>query len=58
MTADEKTQLRGLYRSLREQELPHEEAIRLMLARVLVAPAFLYRSENAPAGKQAAPVSD
>ena len=54
----EKNQLRGLYRQLRAQEVPHEDAIRLMLARVLVAPAFLYRAENAPAGKQAAVVGD
>ena len=39
--------LRALYRSLREQELSHDEAIRLMLARVLVAPEFLYRPERA-----------
>ena len=59
LTEAEKNQLRGLYRQLRAQEeVPHEEAIRLMLARVLVAPAFLYRTENAPAGKQAAPVGD
>jgi len=38
--------LRGLYRKLCEQELPHEAAIRLTLARVLVAPAFLYRAEK------------
>lgn len=37
--------LRALYRRLREQELPHDEAFRFTLARVLVAPAFLYRVE-------------
>ena len=40
-------------RKLREQELPHDEAFRLTLARVLVAPAFLYRVETA--GRRAEP---
>ena len=40
--------LRGLYRSLRDQELPHDDAIRLLLARVLVSPEFLYRPERSP----------
>ncbi len=55
---DEKAQLLALYRRLRDQDLPHEDAIRLLLARVLVAPAFLYRTETAAAGKLAAPVED
>ena len=38
--------LRALYRSLRDQELPHDDAIRLLLARVLVSPEFLYRPER------------
>ncbi len=54
----EKAQLRELYRKLREQELPHEEAIRLTLARVLVGPAFLYKVERQGPGKQQSPVSD
>lgn len=54
----EKNELRGLYHRLRQEEMPHDEAIRLLLARVLVAPAFLYRLENAPAGASAGPVSD
>lgn len=58
LTEDEKSQLRGLYRQLRDEGLGHEEAIRLMLARVLVAPAFLYRAENAAPVKQAGPVTD
>ena len=40
--------LRALYRSLRGQELPHDDAIRLLLARVLVSPEFLYRPERSP----------
>lgn len=55
---EEKTGLRDLYQKMRRQEMPHEEAIRLLLARVLVAPAFLYRTETAAPGRQAAPVGD
>ncbi len=54
----EVAELRGLYASLRQQELTHEAAFRLTLARVLVAPAFLYRLESPNAGQQAAPVSE
>ncbi|MFT5130473.1 MAG: hypothetical protein ACI8W8_004104, partial [Rhodothermales bacterium] len=50
--------LRDLYRQLRAQELPHDPAIRQLLTRVLVAPAFLYRGETAAPGAEAAPVSD
>jgi hypothetical protein len=42
LTNVEQAELAGLYRKLRGAELPHEGAIRLTLARVLVAPAFLY----------------
>ncbi len=50
--------LRKLYNTLRGQSIPHDEALRLTLARVFVAPAFLYRIEKAAPGDQAAPVSD
>jgi hypothetical protein len=53
----EGSQLRGLYQRLRQQDLPHEEAIRLMLARVFVSPAFLYRAETAPPGNRAVAVN-
>jgi hypothetical protein len=58
LTAEEKDQLRSLYRTLRGEEIPHEQAIRLTLARVLTAPAFLYRTEAAPAGKEPSPITD
>ncbi|MBI2950141.1 MAG: DUF1592 domain-containing protein [Verrucomicrobia bacterium] len=58
ITDSEKEELRGLYRKLREQELPHEEAVRLTLARVLVAPAFLYRLEKPRPGVEPSPVPD
>lgn len=56
-TEAEAAQVRGLYQKLREQELPHEEAVRLTLARILVAPAFLYRMEKPAAGAQQGPVN-
>ncbi len=58
LTEAEKTELRSLYQKLRAQELPHEEAFKLTLARVLVAPAFLYRLEQPGPGKQQRPVTD
>ena len=58
LTDSEKEKLRALYRRLLSEELPHGEAIRLTLARVFVAPAFLYRKETAAPGKGQAPVND
>jgi hypothetical protein len=55
---DEAEDLRGLYRRLRGEEIPHDEAFRLTLARVFVAPAFLYRLEKAPPGAETGPVTD
>ena len=48
LTDREAEELHGLYRSLRQQELSHEVAFRLTLARVFVASPFLYRLEKAP----------
>ncbi len=56
LAPNEADQVRQLYSSLRQQELQHEDAIRLMIARILVSPTFLYRLEKAPAGNQAQPV--
>ncbi|MFZ4763878.1 MAG: DUF1592 domain-containing protein [Roseimicrobium sp.] len=58
LTNAEQNDLRSLYQKLRKQDLPHADAVRLLLARVLVAPAFLYRGEKAAPGLKAAPVSD
>ena len=58
LRAGEADELRNLYRKLRSEELPHDDAWRLVLARVLVAPAFLYRVETAAPGATPAPVSD
>jgi hypothetical protein len=58
LTGVEQSELRALYQKLRKQELPHAAAVRMLLARVLVAPAFLYRGEKAAPGPKAAPVND
>ena len=51
--------MRALYARFAPQEMPHDEAFRLTLARILVAPAFLYRVERTRARAQGkAPVSD
>ncbi|MCI0357725.1 MAG: DUF1592 domain-containing protein [Planctomycetaceae bacterium] len=53
LTADEEQRLRDFYQALRRDSgLDHTQAIRSLLARILVAPAFLYRAESA--GGQAA----
>ncbi|MDF1840218.1 MAG: DUF1592 domain-containing protein [Rubripirellula sp.] len=55
---DERAGLMNFYRDLRADEMPHEEAVRLILARVLTSPAFLYRREVQPDGNQPQPVTD
>ncbi len=45
----EKDRLRGFYTNAREvQKLDHSKAIRTLISRVLVSPAFLYRLEQQP----------
>ena len=56
-TRDETQELRELYTTLRSREIPHTEALRLTLAKVLVSPAFLYRIEQPGEGTRPAPVS-
>jgi hypothetical protein len=58
LTDKEKTDLPALYQALRAKGVSHDEAFRGVLTRVLVAPAFLMRIEQAPAGKQPGPVND
>jgi len=58
LTEAESQDLRALYGKMRKQEIPHDEAFRLLLARVLVAPAFLYRVEKPGSGAGQGPVSD
>ncbi len=61
----EKTELLGLYRTLSQASggasaprVSHDEALRGVLARVLVSPAFLFRIEQAPPGKAAGSIND
>ena len=42
----ERQGLADLYQSLRQQEISHQEALRSLLARVLVSPHFLFRIEE------------
>ncbi|MCO6454136.1 MAG: DUF1592 domain-containing protein [Pirellulaceae bacterium] len=58
LSSGEADGLRAFYAELRRQSQPHETAIRLTLARVLVSPAFLYRLEQPAAGAARGPVSD
>jgi hypothetical protein len=58
LTSHETDNLRRLYNELRAQEIEHDEAIRLLLSRVLVAPAFLFRLEQPGPGEKSNPVSD
>jgi hypothetical protein len=46
LTSDEQQRLREFYAGLRrDSELDHTQAIRALLTRIFVAPAFLYRAE-------------
>jgi hypothetical protein len=53
----ERRGLRDLYAALRRQGLDHDGALRRALARVLLAPAFLYHAEVSAPGPAARPVS-
>jgi hypothetical protein len=57
LAAEEQDGIRALYARLRAEEIPHDEAIRLTLARLFVSPDFLYRVEHAATGSESAPVS-
>jgi hypothetical protein len=58
LTDAEQRQVHEFYDALRKQDLPHEDAFRLTLARVLIAPAFLYKVEKPGEGAAQSPVSD
>jgi hypothetical protein len=57
LTDQERGGLTSLYARLRVAELPHDEAIRLTLARVLTSPTFLHKLEQLAPGPEPAPVS-
>ena len=48
LTKAESDDLRGFYRSLRDQQLTHEDAIRDVVASVLMSPYFCYRVDTVP----------
>lgn len=58
LTDKETADLRNLDQALRNKGASHEEAFRGVLARILVSPAFLFRIEQATAGKDPGPVND
>ena len=59
LTADEQERLRAFYAELRQQSsLDHTRAIRALLARILVAPTFLYRVEPPGDRQGIVPLSD
>ncbi|MBK5294450.1 MAG: DUF1592 domain-containing protein, partial [Acidobacteriia bacterium] len=58
LSDSEKDHLRSFYTNSREQaKLGHDKSIRLLLARILVAPAFLYRLERPEKAAAAQPLS-
>ncbi|MFO0954831.1 MAG: DUF1592 domain-containing protein, partial [Isosphaeraceae bacterium] len=59
LTPAERDDLIGFYRALREQDgLSHEDALRDVVASLLVSPKFGYRVDQAGSGPSARPVSD
>ncbi len=58
LTGMEKAELQLLYKAIRAKGAGHDEAIRGVLTRVLIAPAFLFRIETAPSGKEPGAVND
>jgi hypothetical protein len=58
LASTESQGLRALYADFRKEGLPHEEAFRLLLARILAGPAFLYRIESPVPGAGQGPISD
>jgi hypothetical protein len=59
LSSDEQSRLRLFYHELRTGSgLDHTRAIRALLARILIAPAFLYRLEPLGPAQAVAPLSD
>jgi hypothetical protein len=46
LTREEEDEIRLLYQQIRAADVDHDAAIRLLVARILVSPAFLYRMEQ------------
>ena len=58
LTDKERAELRELYRTIRKKGAAHDEAFRGALARVLIAPAYLFRIEKPAPGLEASAVND
>ncbi|MFO0866702.1 MAG: DUF1592 domain-containing protein [Gemmataceae bacterium] len=58
MIEKEKAELQSLYATIAKKGASHDEAFRGVLARVLVSPAFLFRIERAPKGKEPGTITD
>jgi len=54
----DRARLETLYGTLRSEGLDHPGAVRMLIARVLTAPEFLYRGERPAPGGGAVPVTD
>ncbi|MFO0382710.1 MAG: DUF1592 domain-containing protein [Pirellula sp.] len=46
LSDSEKSKLLSAYKTLRDSELDHETAIRSLLTKIFISPAFLYKSES------------
>ena len=57
LRSEETKRVEDLYFGMRRDEHSHDQAIRLTMARILVAPEFLYRMESAPSGAEPGRVS-
>jgi Protein of unknown function (DUF1592)/Protein of unknown function (DUF1588)/Protein of unknown function (DUF1585)/Protein of unknown function (DUF1595) len=58
LTDKEGAELRQLYQTIRNKGAAHDEAFRGVLARVLIAPAYLFRIEKPAPGLHASAVND
>ncbi|MBL8822579.1 MAG: DUF1592 domain-containing protein [Planctomycetia bacterium] len=58
LSPSEQSELTKLYRDLRAKGVSHEEAFQGLITRIFVSPAFLFRVEQSPTGKEPALVND
>lgn len=58
LSAAERAAELALYNSVRAKGAPHDEAMRAVIGRLLVSPEFLFRMEQPPVGRNAAPVNE
>ena len=57
LTQEERASFATLFTKLTSTGMEPEQAIRMLVVRVLTSPHFIYRLEHAPAGEKAAPVT-